>query len=233
MVSRVHASAVVTEFIGTFTLVLAFLTVSKSSLNLPFFTSLTAGLAVLAVMLVLGRISAAQLNPAITLGLLSIKRVTALRASAYIVAQLVGGITAYYLFAYFSGQRWHNTGQFEMKLLVAEIIGAFLLSLGWASIVFQKLDATKAAVVVGFSFTVALLAVSSAGVVTLNPAVALGLRSWVWGSAVLGPILGAILGFQLYKYLFVPEPTRAKESVVEEPMAKAVDSRLQRSKRIS
>jgi glycerol uptake facilitator-like aquaporin len=193
-------------------LALAVLTVSKSSLNLPFFISLTAGLAVAAAMLLFSRILGAQLNPAITLGLLSVKKITATKALAYIAVQLVAGIAAYYLFAYFSGQRWHNTGQFEMKLLVAETLGAFLFSLSWAAVVFQKLETSKAAAVTGLSLTVALLLTSSAGVVMLNPAVALGFRSWIWASSVLGPLLGAVLGFQVFKYLF-----SANRSLVQSP----------------
>jgi len=213
MTSKAHTSAVIAEFIGTFILALGVLTVGKSSLDLPFFVSVTAGLVVASMMLLFGRISGAQLNPAITLGLLSIKRISAKRAAVYIVTQLVGGVSAYYLFAYFSGQRWHSTGQFEMKLFVGEVIGTFLFSLGWATVAYQKLEAAKAAVVVGFSLTLALLAMSSAGVVMLNPAVAVSLRSWVWGSSVLGPLIGAVLGFQAYKYLFIAPPVTTKESV--------------------
>jgi glycerol uptake facilitator protein len=205
MASKERTSAVAGEFIGTFILALVVLTVSKSSLDFPFFISLSAGLVVIAVVLLFGRVSGAQLNPAVTLGLLSVKRITGLRAVAYAIAQLVGGLAAYYLFAYFSGQRWHNSGHFEAKLLIAEALGAFLFSLGWAASVSRKLDPAKAAVVIGLSFALALLAMSSAGTVMLNPAVALGLRSWVWGSSVLGPLVGAIAGFQAYKYLFAPE----------------------------
>lgn len=232
MVSKAHTSAVVAEFIGTFLLALAVLTVSKSSLDLPFFISLTAGLVVAGMMLIFGRTSGAHLNPAVTLGLLSIKRVTASKALAYIVAQLIGGITAYYLFAYFSGQRWHNTGLFETKLFVAEALGAFLFSLGWAAVVLQKLESAKAAAVVGLSLILALLAMSSAGVVTLNPAVALGLRSWIWWSSVFGPLVGAIVGFQAYRYLFAPGSLPARKPEAENVTVKSASAPVQRTKSI-
>ena len=230
MVSKAHTSAVVAEFVGTFMLALAVLTVSKSSLNLPFFISLTAGLVAASMMLLFGRISGAQLNPAVTLGLLSIKRITALKAITYISVQLLGGITAYYLFAYFSGQRWHSTGLFGTKLFVAEALGAFLFSLGWAAVVIQKLESAKAAAVVGLSLTLALLAMSSAGVVTLNPAVALGLRSWIWGSSVLGPLVGAIVGFQVYRYLLAPEALPARKPEAGNETVKRASAPVQRAK---
>lgn len=217
MVARSHTSAVIAEFIGSFLLTLSVVTVSKSSLNLAFFVALTAGLVVATMMLLFGRVSGAQLNPAITLGLLSIKRVAARRATAYVVAQLVGGLAAYSLFAYFSGQRWHNAGTFEMKIFVAEALGTFLFSLGWAMVVTQKLESSKAAAVIGFTLILALLAMSSTGMVTLNPAVALGMRSWTWGSTVLGPVVGALAGFQVYRYLFAPAPPTRKAPVNELP----------------
>jgi glycerol uptake facilitator-like aquaporin len=232
MLSREHTSAVTAEFVGTFVWALGVLTVSKSSLNLPFFISATAGLAVAGMMLLFGRISGAQLNPAITLGLLGIKRISALKTVTYIAAQLAGGFLAYYLFAYFSGQRWHNTGLFSSKLLIAETIGALLFSLGWAAVVYQKLESAKGAVVVGLSFTLALLVVSSAGAVTLNPAVALGLHSWVWGSSLLGPIVGAFIGFQAYKFLFAPEPIPTTLSVNNSSTVKVVSKQPQVAKRL-
>jgi len=210
MFSKAHTSAVAAEFIGTFVLSLAVLTVSKSSLNLPFFVSATAGIVVAGMMLLFGRISGAQLNPAITIGSLSVKRVTPTRAVVYVIAQLIGGFLAYYLFAYYSGQKWHSTGVFESKILVAEVIGTFIFSLAWAAIVFQKLESAKAVTIAGLSLTISLVAMSSAGVVSLNPAVSLGLRSWLWGSTVLGPIIGALVGFQVYKYLFAPESAQTR-----------------------
>jgi glycerol uptake facilitator-like aquaporin len=213
MVTNLRTSAVAAELVGTFTLALVVLTVSKSSLNLPFFISFSAGLAVAGMVLLFGRISGAQLNPAVTLGLLSVRRISALKAVVYVVAQLVGGLAAYYLFAFFSGQRWHNSGQFEAKLLIAEVLGAFLLSLGWAAVVFQRLESARAAAIIGLSFALALLATSSAGTEMLNPAIALGMRSWLWGSSVLGPLVGAVAGFHTYKYVFARGITSVNEAV--------------------
>jgi len=232
MFTKARTSAVVAEFIGTFVLALAVLTVSKSSLNLPFFVSVTAGLVVASMMLLFGRVSGAQLNPAITLGLLSLRKVTALRAGGYIIAQLIGGLLAYYLFAYFSGQRWHNASQFHAKFFVAEALGAILFSLAWSAIVIQRLESTKAAALVGFVLIVALVVMSSVGVVTLNPAVALGTRSWVWGSTVIGPIVGAIVGFQVYKLLFAPDLVQARESVAQKPLPRSNSLQTQRPKQV-
>jgi glycerol uptake facilitator-like aquaporin len=190
------------ELIGTFALALVILSVSKSSLGVPFFIAVAGGLAVAGMSLLLGGTSGAQLNPAITLGLYSAKRLDAFKALVFVIAQLVGGLMAYYVFAYFSGQRWRGGGHFEMRLVLAETLGTFMFALGWAAAVTRKLEAGTAAALVGLSFALALLAVSSAGVVLLNPALDLSLRSWVWGSSVIGPIIGSVAGFQAYKFLF-------------------------------
>ncbi len=230
MISKAHISAVAAEFVGTFTLVLAVLTVTKSSLNLPFFISVTAGLVVASMMLLFGRVSGAQLNPVITLGIWSLKRMTALRAATYVGVQLLGGLLAYYLFAYFSGQRWHSTGQFETKLFAAEALGTFLFALSWATVVYQRLESARAAAVVGLSLILAFVAMSGAGVVTLNPALALGLRSWTWGGSVFGPLVGAVAGFQLYNYLFAPEAAPARQPITASPTNKPTSAQLQRRK---
>lgn len=216
MVPKKYTAAILAELIGTFLLTLTVLTVSKSSLNLPFFVSLSAGLVLVSMTLAFGRLSGAQLNPAITLGLFSVRKLNTYKTAAYIIAQLIGGLAAYYLFSYFSGQKWHNAGHYEPKLLVAEMIGAFLFSFGWATVVFQKLETGKAAAVVGVSFMLALLAMSSAGVVILNPAVALGLRQWVWTGSVLGPVLGSLAGFQIYKLMFATEIIQPKTTTTPE-----------------
>jgi hypothetical protein len=48
----------------------------------------------------------------------------------------------------------------------------------------------------------------------LNPAVALGARSWVWGSYVVGPLLGAVVGTNLYALLFAGTAPLAEEATV-------------------
>jgi glycerol uptake facilitator-like aquaporin len=154
--------------------------------------------------LVFGMVSGAHFNPAITLGLWSARRVKTMPALVYVAAQLLGGICAYMLYTYFVNSSWPNDGKFDSKVLVAEAVGAFIFSLGWAAAVYHKLDAGKAAFVVGASLVLGIFVASVASAAFLNPAVALGARSWVWATYVLGPVLGAVIGFNLYALLFAP-----------------------------
>jgi aquaporin Z len=204
MLSRNKIAMLVAEFLGTGILTAVVLAVSKSNIGIPYFVSLAVGLALAALATVLAPISGAHLNPAITLGLWSARRVKTLPALTYIVAQLLGAVCAYLLYTYFVNSHWANSGKFESRVLVAEATGAFVFALGWAATVYRRLEGGKAAFAVGASLTVGMLVASVGSGGMLNPAVALGLRSWVWGTYVLGPVLGAIIGFNLYALLFAP-----------------------------
>ncbi len=202
--SRKKIAMLVAEFLGTGVLTLAVLAVSKSTIGIPYFVSIAAGVAVAAGTLVFGGVSGAHFNPVITLGLWSVRRVKTTVAVVYVAAQLLGAAAAYYLFTYFINQTWHNVGTFEGRILVAEAAGAFIFSLGFAAAVFHKLEGGKAAAVVGMSLLLGVLISSAGAGGIINPAVALGVRSWVWGTYVLGPVLGAVIGFNLYSLLFAP-----------------------------
>jgi len=204
MLTRKKVAMILAEFLGTAFLTLAVLAVSKSTIGIPYFVAIAAGVVVATVTLTLGAVSGAHLNPLVTIGLWSVRRIKAAPAVVYIAAQLLGGIAAYYLFTYFVGQTFHNTGDFQGKVLVAEAVGGFIFSLGWASVVYQKLTGGVAAAVIGLSLMLAVLVAAAGAGGIVNPAVALGARSWVWGTFVLGPVLGGIIGFNLYSLLFAP-----------------------------
>lgn len=205
MITRRKIAMIVAEFLGTGVLTLVVLAVTKSTLGLPYFVSIAAGLTVVMLSLVLGNVSGAHLNPIITIGLWSVRRIKALPALVYVAAQFIGAVAAYYLFTYLVGQDWPNTAAtFEGKVLVAEAVGAMVFSLGWAAVVYQRLEGARAAAIVGISLVIGLLIASAGMGQFINPAVALGARSWVWGTFVLGPVLGAIIGFNLYGLLFAP-----------------------------
>jgi glycerol uptake facilitator protein len=202
MFGRNKIAMVTAEFLGTGILTLIVLSVSKSTIGIPYFVAIAAGLVLVAVTLALGAVSGAHLNPAITLALWTVRKVKALPALVYIAAQLLGAGAAYLLYSYFMGQGWDNAGNFQSKVLVAETVGAFIFGLGWAAASYQRLEAGKAAAVVGISLMLGVIVASAAGGGFLNPAVALGARAWVWGSYILGPVLGAVIAFNLYGLLF-------------------------------
>ena len=213
MLNRKSIGMILAEFLGTATLTMVVLSVSKSTIGIPYFVSIAAGLVVAAMTLVFGAVSGAQFNPAITLGLWSARRIKTVPALAFIAMQLLGGFAAYHLYIYFIGQHWNNAGKYEAHTLVAEAVGTFVFSMAWAAAVYRKFTEAKAAAVVGAGLTLGIMIASVASGGLLNPAVALGLRSWVWGTYVLGPVLGAIIGFNLYGMVFAPVETEVAEQV--------------------
>jgi aquaporin Z len=206
MFQRKKIALIVAEFLGTALLTLVVLAVSKSTIGIPYFVAIAAGLAVGVGMLVFGPVSGAQMNPAITIGLWSARRIKTMPAVVYVAAQLLGGVAAYWLFTYFANQHWQNSGHYSGHVLVAEAAGTFVFGLAWAALSYRKADddGRGAAALVGVAFTIGIIVASASASGLLNPAVALGLRMWGWGTYVLGPVLGAVIGVNVYSLLFAP-----------------------------
>lgn len=214
MLRRKRLAMLVAEFLGTGVLTLAVLSVQRSQLGLAYFVALGAGLAVLLLTYVFGGVSGAQLNPALTVALWTARRVKTVPAVIYIAAQLLGAWAAYALYHYFV----HNdvqaiTQAFSGRILVAEAIGTMVFALGWAAAAYNRFEEGRFAAVAGVAFAVGVLVASAASVGLANPALALGSRAWEfvgengWGNYVLGPVLGAVIGVNLYGLLFA-DPDR-------------------------
>jgi len=202
MFGRNKIAMVTAEFLGTGILTLVVLAVSKSTIGIPYFVGIAAGLVLVAMVFAFSAVSGTHINPAITLGMWTVRKISALKAVVYIAAQLLGAGAAYLLYTYFVGQTWDNSGNFQSKVLIAETVGTFIFAMGIAAAVYQRYEVGKAAAVIGISLTLGVLVASVAGGGFLNPAVAFGARAWVWGSYVLGPVLGAVIAFNLYGLLF-------------------------------
>lgn len=212
LLERRKIAMVLAEFLGTATLTLVVLAVSRSNVGIPYFVSLLAGLTVAVGMVMFGKVSGAHFNPVITLGMWTARKIKTAPALVYIGAQVLGGAMAYLLYTYLVGTQLENVGKYDAQILVAEAVGAFIFSLGWAAVVYNKLDNTKAAFAVGAALTVGIIVASAGSAGILNPAVALGAHTWVWGTYVLGPVLGAVIGFNLYALFFAPADSLAMKA---------------------
>lgn len=182
---------------GTLALVVGLSLTGTFPVSTPVLAALTLGLFVYSV----GHISGTHINPAVTLGVWSIGKINSTEASKYLIAQLLGAGAALLVL--------QNVAPLDVPLVIsadvatglAEMVGAFLFTFGIASVVYGRAASTMSGIVVGGSLllgiTVAVL-MGSNGV--LNPAVALGISSF-GVMYILGPIIGAVLGMQVYKYL--------------------------------
>jgi aquaporin Z len=203
MFSRQKVAALVGELLGAGVLTLLILSVQRSTIGVPFFVAIAAGLAVAIMSFAVGSVSGGHFNPAITLGFWTARKVTTVRAILYIAAQLLGAYLAYLLYTYFVNNTLQSVGgHYSGRILAAEAVGAGIFSFGFAATVYQGFNRVTAASFCGLALVVGIVAASPASLGLLNPAVALGTKAWVWGTYVLGPILGAVVGINLYSMLF-------------------------------
>lgn len=221
----------VSEFLGTAGLTLTVLSISHSQLSLSFFVATAAGLTVLVMTLALAGISGAVFNPAMTIGLWTVRKLRTMQALSYIVVQILGGAMAWWLFVYFTKLTdVNNNGAYSARVLVAEVVGAFVFSLAWAAAIYQRFSLYAKAALIGAGLTTGALIASLGSAGVLNPAVALGIRQFGWGTYVLGPILGAVIGFNLYNLLFVEtELAEVAESKEEKAKTSKLNATLTQS----
>lgn len=220
MFGRNKLAMMLAEFFGTAFLTLVVLSVQRSTVGVPYFVALAAGLTVTVMLFALGRVSGAYLNPALTLGMWTARKLTTARAAVYIVLQLLGAWAAYGLYTYFVNSSLPEIGgTFNAHVMVAELVGAFIFSFAWAAATYRGLDHGLFGSTAGIGFALGLIVAASAGIGLINPALALGTRAWMiwtqtgWLNYVLGPVLGAVAGVNLYALFMAPEralvPARA------------------------
>jgi glycerol uptake facilitator-like aquaporin len=203
MFTRQKIGMILAEFLGTAILTLTVLSVSVSNIGIGYFIALAAGLAVVLLSFVLGPISGAIFNPALTIGLWTIRRLQTYQAIVYLIAQVLGGFAAYYLFMYMSGHQIPDRSiNYESRVFVAEIVGSIILAVGFAAATLQKLLSASKAVAYGGAYALGIMIASVASAAYLNPAVALGTKSFELVTYLAGPVVGAVIGMNLYKLLF-------------------------------
>jgi glycerol uptake facilitator-like aquaporin len=217
-----HIAALLAEVIGTFVLVLVVLNVSRY--GLPFFTAIGAGVAVAAFYSIFATVSGGNFNPAITLGLFSIRKLTFVRTIGYLVAQAVGALLAWQFYEYITGRTLKNsTAAFDWKILIAEAIGALVIGMAYAAVYVQKLAKWQAAATLGCGLFLAITVAGLASNGLLNPALALGVRSFDI-NYFLGAVAGAIVGMLVFAYVITPlerKPAKSAAAKVSAPAKKA------------
>lgn len=193
----VLAAALIGEFIGTFLLASAYLVTKGEPLYM--------GFVLVALVLTVGTLSGAYLNPMLTVGGWVTRKLGHLRAVSYIVAQLLGAGAAYVVLSAFTNG-YHVEGStaaalsqqtldvFKVAALTdnnhwyvffAELLGSSIFAFAVAGALREKTDRVAKAFQVGLGlFVGALIAgvaasYASANVV-LNPAIALSATAVDW-----------------------------------------------------
>jgi MIP family channel proteins len=223
-------AAYVAEFIGTFVLVFS-ITLAVSLFINPQGTGsdwavvgLVHFLVLFMIVMTIGSISGAHVNPAVTLALLALRKIRPNDAAVYILLQLAGGVagalmTKFLLIDDLADQQNVGVPSLNLSILggdfqgfIAELVGAFFLV--WAVVAVAvnpraARDWSGLAIGGTLGFAVMILGPLTGG--SLNPARWFGpaLVSGEWNTPLLyifAPIVGGVLAALTYWYLFVEGP---------------------------
>lgn len=188
------------EFIGTAFLSLAVLlsvTVADSVLITPILAALVLGLFVYSI----GSVSGCHINPAVTLGLWSIAKISTKDAAQYIAAQSLGALAAFGLVTATVGGVSLGLVAEDASVFLAELVGTAIFTFGIASVVYGKVADAASGLVIGGSLLLGItlaVALGSGGI--LNPAVGIALGSTSL-SYIFGSVIGAMAGMFTYRKL--------------------------------
>lgn len=211
MFTRPQIATVVAEFIGAATLVMVALILSQTT-AVSYFIGTSLAATLLVIYMIFGGISGGHFNPAITFGLWTARQISTLRGVLYIAAQLLGGLAALELFQYFTDRDLAAKNvAFSTPMWLAEVVGTAILAMALVAAMRKGFDMLQAAVTYGVAFFVGILIAATASAAYLNPAIALGERSWN-AIYVLGPLVGGLIGVNLYMLLMAP-PTGTRRTI--------------------
>jgi glycerol uptake facilitator-like aquaporin len=182
---------------------------------IPFMaTAVIVAVTYVALTLVLGRISGAHLNPAITIARLTQRTTRLVEGVLYIVAQMLGALLAMSLMTSIGAINPDTLVLHlaDWNMVYAELLGSFIFAFGVASAALYRRSVLTQAGIVGGSYLVgAVIATVGGAKGLLNPAIAFGTnaiatlngqqRLMLYLTYVIAPILGAIIGFALFRLI--------------------------------
>ena len=212
----------IAEFIGTFALVF----VGSGAIMATRITQSSAALVEVALAhgLVLGVMVSALMrisghfNPAVTLGFLATRRIEAMMAALYIVAQVIGAVAAGYALkagfpeAVFVATRGGGqTVALDIsggQAFLLEVIATFFLVFVIFGTAVDQYGPKIGGLAIGFTVAADILAIGPLTGASMNPARSFGpaVASGVYEAQLLywiAPIVGGVLAATLYEYLFM------------------------------
>lgn len=208
MFGREKIAMIVAEFVGTFTLASVVLAMLGRT-TFPFFEAIVAGLALTGLTLAFGVVSGAFFNPALAVAAWTARKLDTTRAIVFIAAEMLGGVVAWTLNQWLLDTTLKNIANtaFSWRIFTAEAVGAAVFAMVVAAAARQAYTGLRNAVTVGLGLTFGMLIASFASNGLINPAVAVGVQSWSF-IYVAAPVLGALVGMNVYTYLFTDRPKR-------------------------
>jgi aquaporin Z len=204
------AQRLTAEFVGTFALVfVGVIAISHGGLapgGELVTVALAFGLTIAVMVAALGAVSGAQFNPAVSIALLALGRMSAADALAYILAQIAGASAASYLLLRLFGIEGIAPGVCTLAPGLGPVQGAVLEALGTGLLMLvvcgvvldERGPKQLAPLLIGLTITADICGIGPLTGAALNPARALGpaLAAGQWDAQWVfwaGPIVGALL----------------------------------------
>jgi glycerol uptake facilitator-like aquaporin len=202
-VNRVVVAPVLAEFLGTAVLVMIALILGQTT-AVSYFIATSLAVTAAAVFMLFNMISGAHTNPGITFGMWTARRIGTLRGITYIAAQLLGGVASWQLFQYLTNHTLTaRSAAFSTPVWLAEVVGTAILAMAFAAALSRRFEQLYSGIMVGTAYFVGIVVAATASAGYINPAIALGSRAWS-SAYVLGPLVGGLIGVNLYTYLMGP-----------------------------
>ena len=212
----------VAEFVGTFALIYIGVMVLVGGFGAAGDLVAIAwahGLAIACLVSATMSISGGQLNPAVTIGLLSVRKISPAQAGINIVAQLVGGLVGGYLAMASLGGADVTGGVPDLgagvsmgqAILVEFVLTFLLMFVVMGTAVDHRFGARLGGLAIGFTVALDIMAGGPITGAAMNPArwVGAALPAMHFDNALVyfvGPILGAVAAALLYQHTLLDEP---------------------------
>jgi aquaporin Z len=220
--NRFPVAALIAEFLGTFAFV-AFSVVTQINPLYAFF-------GLIGIVALFGRLSGPHLNPAISIGAWLSRFISGRTALFYVVAQILGGFAAFGILSLFNLSATTTdqytgaataanlyslpvlTASHQWVTFAAELIGAIILGYGVATALSRRSTAVRAIAYAGSALVASFIVYATGAFGVFNPVLAGGLKAYShidWATFnlfpvlvyAIAPIIGASLGFGLYRLL--------------------------------
>ncbi|MBX4197326.1 aquaporin [Candidatus Saccharibacteria bacterium] len=200
-VNRIAIAPVVAEFLGTGVLVMIALILGQTT-AVSYFIATSLAVTAAVVYMLFNMISGAHTNPAITFGMWTARKIGTLRGITYVAAQLLGGVASWQLFQYLTNHALTaRSTTFSTPVWLAEVVGTGILAMAFTAALSRRIEALYSGLMVGAAYFVGIVIAATASSGYINPAIALGSRAWS-AAYILGPLVGGLLGVNIYNYLF-------------------------------
>lgn len=200
-VNRNAVAPVVAEFLGTGILVMIALILGQTT-AVSYFIATSLAVTAAVVFMLFNAISGAHTNPAITFGMWTARKIGTLRGISYVAAQLLGGVASWQLFQYLTNHTLTaRSTSFSTPVWLAEVVGTAVLAMAFTGALSRRVEALYSGLMVGAAYFVGVVIAATASAGYINPAIAMGSRAWS-AAYVLGPLVGGLIGVNLYSYLF-------------------------------